>query len=232
MDVVIPFINSINGDKELLYALRSAERHIPNLDKAYVIGDVPRWAFNSDYLISVAAFDKKPIPSMKRDLNMMVKIAEACSMDEVSDYFIIMHDDNYLLKDFNPTTYWHQGQVWNGKGDYAIVEFNTRKALGEKINNYDVHAPHCVQKDAFMRAMAYVDWMVPYGYAIKTLYAVVNGITGVYTSDCKMNVSWSVQVIQNMIRGREFFSIGDSAWKAEMVKVIRELYPNKSKYEL
>lgn len=227
MDIVIPFKNSINHDVELKYALRSAEKYIPNMGNVFLMGDIPYWAHNN--LTIVPLIDLRN--SQWRDHNIAIKILRACAMPQVSDDFIILHDDNFLLKPLDPSVYWHKGVQWVIAGDYGKVITNTVGRLGV-VNNYDVHAPHAVNKQRFIKSVGALDWAVPYGYCIKTAYAAMNGIPGTKTLDCKINACPPEHELLEIIADKAFFSTGDTAIKPPMLRVLQALYPQKSKYEI
>src|SRR4051812_17063510 len=128
MDIVIPFQNSVTGDEELRYALRSALAFIPYLDNVYIYGDAPAWPYTKE-LIVIPSPNVSKSPYFK-DKNIACKLLAACDNPRVSDTFIILHDDNYLLSFFDFNTYYHKGRVWQGGGGmYAQVEWNTKELL-------------------------------------------------------------------------------------------------------
>jgi hypothetical protein len=227
MDVVIPFQHSINRDEELRYALRSMEAWFTGaVDHVYIIGDAPRWEHQN--------LRHVPMPNRPqvwyRDFNQFVKIAAGCELS-TSDQILILHDDNFLLSPFSPDTYYHQGHTWNGSGDYAKTEANTRFLFADPIFNYDVHAPHVVNRKLFLDIVGRLDWMRPYGYCIKTVYGATLDLPGVYHDDRKFGAAWATDYLERETDGRAFFSISDTAWKGDVIKFIKRLYPEESRYE-
>src|SRR5688572_2124597 len=133
MDVVIPFRSSINLDKELIYALRSMEINLPGMGHVWVIGDTPRWAYNPAHLTII------PFPDIYRenhfrDRNIMNKMVKAAKTPEIPDRFLLAHDDNFILNlcEIENWPYYYK-DGFEGKGDYALTEANTKELLGNRI---------------------------------------------------------------------------------------------------
>lgn len=83
-----------------------------------------------------------------------------------------------------------------------------------------------------MRSVALADWSKWYGYCLKTLYCVMNGIEGEQINDIKIRMPLAAEEIKAQITGRKWFSIGDRCFQpGGMMEVLQTLYPNKSKYE-
>lgn len=231
IDIVIPFINSINGDQELIYALRSAEKfHGDLIGDVYVVGDKFRC------LLDVRKIKHIPFKQMKvnsaidfyRDHNMLKKIILAAT--HCSENFFIWHDDDFILSPI--LGYYHQGHSWRGAPDtnYGKLEQNTKEVWPVTFN-YDVHAPHLVNRDG-IRKLQKLDWNKPCGYGIKTAYANLNDVDKPYeVIDMKFAAGFDYKTIMDRIQGRLFFSISDTAFKPPMIKVLNELFPNKSKWE-
>ncbi len=121
-----------------------------------------------------------------------------------------------------------------GQGQYGETKQNTKSLLSftETFNNFDCHCPILLNKQLFMRSVALADWSKWYGYCMKTLYCVMNGIEGEYIDDIKIRMPLDKEMIEKLIAGRKWFSIGDRCFQpGGMKEVLNELYPNKSKYE-
>lgn len=228
MDIVVPFQRSVNRDEELKFALRSIEKHLTGIGNVFVVGDNPRWNHSIIHVPQVNISKNNSY----RDRNIAAKILTACEMAQVSDNFLILHDDNFLLQGCPASMwpYYHCGPSFKGNGDYRQVEMNTQYMFGD-CKNFDVHAPHIVNKNLFKKTIGTLDWSLKYGYCIKTAYCTMNGIEGEFEPDLKINGDWEYEWIKNRIVGRKWFSIGDNAWRGGMVKLMKELYPEKSKWE-
>lgn len=235
-DIVIPLgARSTQKNQEIRYCLRSIEQHLYGVGNVFIIGERPEWLTNIIHI----PFTEDP-RNRFRDRNIMLKMAEACKDSRVSDDFLMVHDDHFFLYDHEARAfpYYHCGPMVPNVGQYAETKRNTILALSIRddvnyvINNYDCHCPIVFNKEKFMRSVALVDWSKWYGYCLKTLYCVMNGIEGEYIDDIKIRVPLKAHEIKEQIAGREWFSIGDRCFKdGGMWDVLNELYPNKSKYE-
>lgn len=234
MDIVIPFEHSINNDEELRYALRSAEKWIPMVDRVIIAGPAPVWEHQN--LIVLDLDNTSRNKAVFANKNQVVKLLRACDSGEVGNNFIILHDDNFLMKPFLHDTYYHCGDNWYGTGWYAETEKNTRLHFSMReqlIKNFDVHAPHAVNRDEFIKAMREVNWNKPYGYCIKTLYGGYCNIEGDLCNDLKFR-SGILDYTDIIGRAEQnpFFSISDTAFKLDVKLAIKNLYPNPSRYEV
>lgn len=231
-DIVIPLNSrSTQKNQELRYCLRSIEQHLAGVGNVFIIGECPEWLQNIIHI----PFTEDP-RNRYRDRNIMLKMSEACKDQRVSDDFLMVHDDHFLLADYEAGKfpYYHMGPMNEGQGQYGYTKDNTKALLSleESFNNYDCHCPIVFNKQLFMRSVALADWSKWYGYCMKTLYCVMNGIEGEYTEDSKIRLPLLGNEICGHIAGRKWFSIGDRCFQpGGMWDVLNELYPNKSRYE-
>lgn len=231
-DIVIPLNNrSYQKNIELRYCLRSIEKHLSGVGNVFIVGYCPEWVTGVIHI----PFEEDP-RNRFRDRNIMLKMAEACKDQRVSDDFLMMHDDHFLLADYEAVAfpYYHMGPMKEGHGQYGETKQNTKSLLSftDTFNNYDCHCPILFNKQLFMRSVALADWSKWYGYCMKTLYCVMNRIEGEYVDDIKIRMPYDKEMIEKLIAGRKWFSIGDRCFApGGMMEVLNELYPNKSKYE-
>jgi hypothetical protein len=230
-DIIIPLNNrSTQKNKELRYCLRSIERHLHGVGNVFIIGYCPEWVTNVIHV----PFEEDP-RNRFRDRNIMLKMLEACKDSRVSDDFLMVHDDHFLLADYEAGAfpYYHMGPMNEGFGQYGETKQNTKSLLSftDSFNNYDCHCPIVFNKQLFMRSAALADWSKAHGYCLKTLYCVMNGITGEYAEDIKIRMPYNKDMINKIIAGRKWFSIGDRCFEHGMWDVLNELYPKPSKYE-
>lgn len=229
--IVIPLgARSTQKNQELKFALRSIEKHLTGVGNVFIIGECPEWVTGCIHI----PFTEDP-RNRYRDRNIMLKMSEACKDGRVSDDFLMVHDDHFLLADYEAGAfpYYHMGPMNEGQGQYGYTKDNTRALLNftETFSNYDCHCPIVFNKQLFMRSVALADWSKWYGYCMKTLYCVMNDIEGEPTDDLKIRFPHTRGEIWAQIIDRKWFSIGDRCFENGMWDVLNELYPNKSKYE-
>lgn len=217
MQIVIPYID-FNGP-ELRYCLRGISKFIDNPDVT-IIGGKPNW-YKGNHI-----YFKDDLQNQFRSRNIYDKIMLATSD------FLFFNDDHFLLEPFDPDTYYCSGTMETELArrpstSYQRTLQNTYKAFGN-IKNFDTHCPIFYKREILEKIK--VDWTKPHGYCIKSVYAHLAGIEGTEYEDLKIRHPASYEALKNQIKGRKWFSIDDIMDKA-MVKVLEEIYPEKSCYE-
>lgn len=234
IDVVIPLgARSTQKNKELRFALRSIEKHLTGVGNVFIVGECPEWATN---IIHIPLTEDPR--NRYRDRNIMLKMLEACKDDRVSDDFLMVHDDHFLLVDYEAGKfpYYHMGPMNEGFGQYGETKANTKALLCREIIdtiiNFDCHCPILFNKHRFKYTVPHVGWDRMYGYCLKTLYCVMNAVQGEYAEDLKIRMPYDKNMINKLIAGRKWFSIGDRCFApGGMWDVLNELYSKPSKYE-
>lgn len=116
----------------LKYSLRSVEKFL-SYDTVYVVGYKPK------YLINVVHIPVKRRRNRYEDSNHKVNVG----LSEIpKGETLLMHDDFYLLKEYEPIKYYNGlfKDVSIGGGRGRVFE-NTRKYLDEDAKNYGLHYP-------------------------------------------------------------------------------------------
>lgn len=218
--IVIPYTRDKHKGLELKYALRSIEKFWPQ-SEVWVIGDRPR--FETRYLPC------RDLDSRK-EFSIANKILTACKCDEISEDFIMWHDDHFQLKE-TEIKYWHNGDLGRtherARGLYQVAVRNTID-YGCTLN-YDIHVPIVFNKKEFINRVMSADWRPGKEFLVKSLYC--KGIEGEYMEDLKLNAPYHISRIWEKLEGRCFFSTGNYSMTPEMIEVLETLYPNKSTYE-
>lgn len=227
MDVVIPLsAGSYHNNLELIYCLRAIEKHLTNCGNVFIVGEDP-------HLQNVIHIPAKDEPGLQnKEKNIFNKILIACNDARASETFYCFHDDHFLLKDFDGT-YYHAGKFKNIdrlNPDYAHSVRNTINYLGH-VDNYDTHMPIVFDKQKFL-SLPQEPFTKNFGIIVKTLYCVKNNITGEFMNDCNIRDGLTEQQIYKRIAGRWVFAVGNGGLTSIMQKVLLELYPTKSKYEV
>src|SRR5688500_2320198 len=110
--IVIPLaangFGSRNNDIELRYCLRSIETHLSGYGDIFLIVHKPKWVKN---VMHIPAEDEQR--TWWKERNIYRKILLACEDPRVSDDFLFMNDDHYLLSDFvaGEFPYYREGTI-------------------------------------------------------------------------------------------------------------------------
>lgn len=238
--IVIPLsqplgFGSRQDDTELRYCLRSIEKHLTGYGEIVIVGAIPKWIQN---VIHIPATDEDK--TWDKEKNIFNKIMLACQDERVTEDFLFMNDDHYLLKDYaaGEFTFYAYGNLSEQvlrDDQYGNTAANTAMHMPTYWPYFDVHCPIVYNKEVFKR-LAELDWTRKYGYCIKTLYAGFAvpshaKLLAFEHPDLKINEPLSISRIKKRLEGRHWFSIGNKAFEGGIMGVLNELYPKKSKYE-
>lgn len=232
--IVIPLgTGSRWNNTELRYCLRSVEKHLTGYGEVFIIGEKPSWLRN---IIHIPFDEGKAPQAHEKERNIYNKIMAACNDERVSDNFLFMNDDHFLLQDYEAGQFPDYCEGWLSEimtvTDYKYTVWNTHRLFPGHMVYYDIHCPMLYNKGNFKSAMAPIDWSLKFGYCIKTVYSnYVTGRNAIEYPDLKINEACPAENIRELIVGRPWFSIGDRAREGEMLHVLQELYPHKSKFE-
>jgi hypothetical protein len=247
MDVVIPYIESTSVWKqELRYALRGVQKHVKDLGTVHIIGSPPAWLTGVE--LHVKHMDKN---IHNKEANIFRKVIAACQSDKVSDPFLFMNDDHFLLQDIGLNfPFYHSGSLlWKvpiEKRVYNTYQYCCLRTAGElsrmdyPILNFDTHVPIVIHKSLFMAAVESVEWDTEgIGLVMKSTYAnqcldVVStaGLnSAMYLKDCKIDYGLMWDDIVKRVTYRPCFSIGDMGLNEQMKTFLETLYPKPSRYE-
>ena len=225
IDIVIPLGNGSKWqDNELRYCLRSIEKHLTGYRNIWIIGFLPKWVTEINYLPTADQ-------TQNSDYNIALKVEIACYNAEISDSFLFMNDDHYLLYDYLAPNfpYYHSGTLeamaqLRGRSPYGKKCLNTAKVCNQ-TKYFDIHTPIIYQKEQFLKHVTEKDWgkRQDSGYVIKSLYANSLLIQGEPMTDCKSSKiplpSWKIFSSTPVI-------------KQEVKDFLQDTFPNKSKYEV
>lgn len=232
MDVVIPFQSSENGDRELMYTLRSLERNLINLDNVIVVGDRPKWSFNTTHL-KLIEFGNRYTESHYAARNIVNKIIRAC-VDDVVDRMgvLVSWDSSFLLAhiDANDIRAYHKGRTWQSGNE---AEANTRKLFdGQRFNNFNTGGMFGIIPAVFKEYMTRdVDWALPTGYCIKTVYAVRAKVDGEFYNRDLYIKDYRIPADSIIKAGDRYFNCNAAAFKYTVEPWLAERFPDKSRYE-
>lgn len=237
--IVIPLsapfgFGSRQDDIELRYCLRSIEKHLSEYGDIFIVGHMPKWVQGC---IHIPATDEDK--TWNKEKNIFNKILLACQDERVSEDFLFMNDDHYLLKDYVAGEFpnycnGYLSDYVTREDQYGNTIKNTAAEVGADALYFDVHAPIVYRQGVFENKLVYFNWDRKFGYCIKTLYGIFGlpkGTTAVEHPDIKINEPMSSNKIRMLISDLNWFSIGNKAFEGGIVKVLEELYPKKSIYE-
>lgn len=225
MQVIIPLVESVQDNIELRYALRSVEMYLRGVTSIMVVGHKPNW------LTGVKHF---PFPQAQntefKEKNIYDKL-----LLHAQGKFLYMNDDHFLLSEYNARKfpYYYHGTLADKlrktpvRNVYRKTIQNTIKLLNRETYFLDIHCPVIIDGIGSLR----IDWNIAFGYCMKTLYSFGMPHPIIPYPDLKLNALFDAQQIRALIKDRLWFSTNEAAWNEQMIEVMEEIYPNKSRYE-
>ena len=228
MDIVFTFkFDPHTKNRQLIYSLRSIEKHLKgNIGTVFVIGADPEL----NNVIHIPATDLKSAA-----INIKDKLLIACNHPGISEDFLYVADDHYLVADVDIESYpvYSSGTLANlsrtQRGAYKQNVIETMKYIPSG-KNYNVHSPIIYNKQKLKDIIEETDWQ-PFGLLIKSLYCNRLELRGHEMSDCKISRDISPTEMKSRIANRPFFSTGRESTMRYLKQFMDELYPIPSKYE-
>ena len=224
VDVIIPVIKngSRKNDVELLYCLRSVEKHLRNYGNIVIIGHLPD-IINPESVVYIPFKD-----GPKKQANIRSKIIAA--FEHTTDTVLFTNDDIMLVSDLDASSfpYYYSGDLRDTAEKAARhFAYNELKEQGLPTKHFDIHFPILYKKNLFIESSRHYSDEA----SIKSTYANHWHIEGVETKDLKINSSLREWTIREAIEDRICFSVGDYGVTNSMLEVLNSLYPDPSKYE-
>ncbi len=231
-------VRSKFDNNEIRYSLRSIEKHLKSFGNVYIIGQLP------DFLKDVRHIFLDDDHWCK-ETNIYNKVLRACQENSISDQFLFFNDDHFLNRDYTASEFpfYYRGDIGTLVKKLEIKRPNNKysrcckrtwrvlRALNLPTKMFDVHTPIIYDKKKFIEVMTKYDWGYKLGFIAKSLYANSLSIEGVKEYDCKINAQLPIDEMKRYVERRGVWSIGDNALGQSLDMLLKELYPNPSRWE-
>lgn len=221
-------------NNEIRYSLRSVEQYMEGYRNVFIIGERPGFLdvtkFTHIYL------DDRP---KAKALNAMRKIKTACLDKRVSENFILMNDDFFLLKPYKPQNY-NRGTLekyiaehMSKEGDYYKACMETKEWLEQQgiksPLNYGLHVPIIINKK---KAVEVIDKMYPVKNKLLLFRTVYGNLCGIESKERKDIKIYVTSLFKEPAKNQDILSTDDRICQSyEFQSWIKQKFPNKSKYE-
>lgn len=206
---------SMRGNDELRYSLRSIDAHCKDVDRVFIVGNKPAFLKDVEY-IWVDDIKGKWWKNAFRKTKAAIEAG-------ISENFLLMNDDFYMLKDFECSTYpvYHKGDIPSEPAnDYQKVIVNTRKVLereGKPFKHYGVHCPIVINGKKYLELEKYFDEPVSARCLYGNLFC-----KGLKTADNKSTT----------LKDAKQKCFSSNNWMADNVfNELKKLFPNPSRWE-
>lgn len=217
--------------EELRYSLRSVQANAP-LGTLWLVGGRPEWSRGTDL-----GHIHTGQTSVKY-LNTRENLRAAVKCEQISDPFILMNDDFFLMKPQKELQMLHGGSFGGwlaalrsrvGRSSYVRGGEETLRLLkqeGLPSVCWSLHTPLLVYKEPMQDALDLVGDH-PKQLHVRTLYGNLAELPGVLATDVKISDR------RNEVPGsRLYLSTTDGSFESGRIgRTIREAFPEKSKWE-
>ena len=231
IDVLIPLKDDSKINYlDLIYTLRSIEKHLKNYGTIYIVGKVPKSIKN------VVEIPFKELRNEDYRQSNIVNKTIFCLEQIKENNILFFNDEHFLLTDFNALTFpnYQDGEIEPVHGnDYRYTQQKTLMYLKEHnlpTVNFDVHTPIIYNKEKFLSIFKDLKFD-RFGYCIKSIYGNSLGLKGTYMDDCKIRHKVTYEHAKEICRDKKIVSCNDSALKTGLGEYLSELFPIKSIYE-
>ena len=232
MDVV--YICREGENEELRYSIRSVVKNMPH-DKIWVVGGKPSW-YKGNH-IEVRQFKTK-LANARANMDAIV------ASEEISDDFILMNDDFFIMEPIEYPEYYYTGTL-AAKIDYfrrkhprsvytklLMRSYKTIKHQGIKVPlDYTLHIPMIMNKEKLKNILPLsISWRIAYGniYNVGGIEVVADGSP---TKDVKIYVeNDELTSVDHNPLSKTYLSTEDRAFE-KMKDFFQEKFPKPSKYE-
>jgi hypothetical protein len=218
-------------NEELKYSIRSVVHSFPD-SNIWVVGGKPDW-YTGNY-IEVEQKESKYKNAVKN-------LETICNSQEISESFILMNDDFYIVKKIDNIENFHGGflldkinlyQKLNSNSQYTRKlsrTYNKLKALGfEDPLDYELHIPMIMEKEKLKTIIELLDqflWRSIYGNKFNVGGTQMEDVK-VYNSGPLVLKSYDLNVDDHT-----YLSSADSSFNSIFNKILKFMFDKKTKFE-
>ena len=219
MIVLIPYTPDYANGQELMFAIRSMDKYFTSMTGLVLVGYKPSW-YTGDHIFT-------PDEIGRKEYSMYLKAMLGAKTFKAQE-FLYTTDDHFALKKFdeNLPNYYNStcGEMarTHTHGRYRTQYKNCEPGW----YNFDIHVPIIMSPFNWPSHMRETDPSIKSWYGNQ--YSKREPIE---IEDCKFGNPHSYEQIKKIIKGKPFFSTSPFCMNSDMIKVLNELYPNKSKFE-
>lgn len=227
MDYVYVCRAGIN--EELRYSIRSVLQNTP-AENVWVIGGKPKW-YKGNFVAVKDGHNK--FDNIKKCMSVISQT------EEISDDFVLMNDDFFILKEIETVPVYHGGYLKDKVMEYAKLSSGSyyTKLLEKTLRHlqkmgyedpidYDIHVPMTMNKHNLAIAL-----QKP--HLERSMYGNMFDIGGTKRSDVKVYQNGRLfnRSYDYLNNNSEFVSSTDTSFNKLYKDLLKDLFTNPSKYE-
>lgn len=229
MDFVYICKEGIN--EELKYSIRSVVESFPD-SNIWVVGGKPDW-YVGNYI--------KVEQRESKYKNAVENLKIISVSDQISELFVLMNDDFYIIKKIDKIENFHGGYLLNKINLYQKLNGNSQytrklsgtykklKALGfENPLDYELHVPMIMEKTKLKIVLELIDQ-----FLWRSIYGNKFNVGGTEMQDVKVyNSGPLVLKSYNLnIDNHTYLSSADSSFNNIFNKILKDRFNKKTKFE-
>jgi hypothetical protein len=233
MDVVY-VVRDGEKNESLKYSLRSL-KNLPH-ENVYIIGHKPAWVKNVKHINRIQRGHNK-FQNISRNMWL------ASKTESISDDFIYMDDDYFIMREIDEIYPHHRGDIQlminfneeQGSRIYVKGYTDTRDrllALGHtRPLSYELHIPMVFNKDKLRHVLELDDEHALNAeiFHVRSFYGNYYHIGGQHMNDVKIRHAYQNRL--DWLLGKRYLSSAGDAPSGFLLKHLKELFPEKSQYE-
>jgi len=215
-------------NEELRYSIRSVVKNAP-VNNVWVIGDKPDW-YKGNFIKT------KILGNAYENVRNNLKHAIECT--DISDDFVLMNDDFFIVRKLNSVSHYHGGllikraerhQELAGPNQYSNLLWKTDNALRKKgikePLNYELHVPMLFNKDKLSET-------IDLPSKIRSTYGNIHNVGGEEIKDVKIYSHPMFQIDSSSIdNGTPYLSTEDGAFHT-VKDYLDSMFSEPSQYEI
>jgi hypothetical protein len=229
MDLV--YICRDGDNEELRYSIRSAVKNLPH-DKIWVVGGKPDW-YTGNYI--EVNQDKAKYTNARNSLRAI------CNSEEISESFILMNDDFYIINRVESVPYMYSGtlsdkieqreDVFNGNTYTKLLKQTLGSLSRKKINtalDYELHVPIVMEKNKLEKVLRLSGlWRSVYGNVFNVGGTKIKDVK-VYKKGSKFyKHSYDIKNLEY-----DYLSSNDDSFEQIKELILNNRFRSKSVYEI
>jgi hypothetical protein len=229
MDFV--YICKDGNNEELRYSIRSVVESFPD-SKIWVVGGKPNW-YTGNYI--------EVTQNLSKYRNAIENLKALCNSEDISNTFVLMNDDFYIVKNIDSIKDYHGGpllekinlyQKLNSNSNYTrklAATYKKIKSLGiENPLDYELHVPMVMEKEKLKQTL-----QNNYQFLWRSIYGNVFNVGGEQMEDVKVYVKGPLVLKSYNIKKDDhiYLSSADTSFDILFNNILKKQFTKKTKYE-
>jgi hypothetical protein len=216
-------------NEELKYSIRSLYKNTPN-PTVWVVGGKPDWYKGNHIRVS---------QQKTKHENVRDNLRALCQSEEISQNFILMNDDFFIVKPIESIGHMHSGNLrkkialyknWVPKSSYTKLLVNTHNELQmagiSDPLDYAIHVPMPMEREKLAQ-------VIYPGLSVRTMYGNLFNVGGEQVQDVKVydeGPLWANSY--DYVNGDSpFVSSNDNSFRMLYLNLLKEMLTNKTECE-